>query len=244
MHFEARREVISAGRDYERMQDYIVGHLSEDETHAFEDRLLNDPGLVRELEQSLRLREGLERLREQGYFRRAASRGMGFRIWLPALVAAAGAGVALFLWVHGGTWVHRSTDPSPVLMTSTESRIAGIKPLIAAHFTFVSVRGSSTPDLELPPAGLIELRAAPATLMTVARYRATLLREDQGGSLQPLGTVSGLALSADGYVHGYADAERLQAGSYVLRIEPDAGVPGPADTYTFSLRARGAAPSP
>jgi hypothetical protein len=234
--------MISAGRDYERMQDYIVGRLSDDESHAFEDRLLDDPGLVRELEQSLRLREGLARLREQGYFRKAASRTMSVRIWLPALAAAAVAGVALFLGVYRGTWVHRSPGPSPVLMASLESRIAGVEPLIAAHFTFVSVRGSSTPDLDLPSAGLIEFRAAPVSRMGAPRYRVTLLRQNQGNALEPLGTVAGVALSRDGYVHGYADAARLEPGSYVLRIEPDAGVPGPADSFPFNLRARGAAP--
>jgi len=236
--------MISAGRDYERMQDYIVGRLSDDESHAFEDRLVNDPGLVRELEQSLRLREGLQRLREQSYFRKAASRGMSFRIWLPALVAAAGAGVALFLGVYRGTWVHRSTGPSPVLMASLESHVAGVEPLIAAHFTFVSVRGSSTPDLNLPSAGLMEFRAAPVSGTGVRRYRLTLSRQSQGNALERLGTVAGVALSTDGYVHAYADAARLKPGSYMLRIEPDAGVPGPADSFPFNLRARGAAPSP
>jgi anti-sigma factor RsiW len=236
--------MISAGRDYQRMQDYIVGRLSDDESHAFENRLVNDPALVRELEQSLRLREGLQRLREQSYFRRAASRNTSFRIWLPALVAAAGAGVALFLGVYRGTWVHRSTGLSPVLMASLESRLAGVEPLIAAHFTFVSVRGSSTPDLDLPSAGLIEFRAAPVSRMGAPRYRVTLLRQNQGNALEPLGTVAGVALSRDGYVHGYADAARLEPGSYVLRIERDAGVPGPADSFLFNLRARGAAPSP
>jgi hypothetical protein len=236
--------MISARRDYERMQDYIVGRLSDDESHAFEDRLVNDPGLVRELEESLRLREGLQRLREQGYFGKAASRGVSFRIWLPALLAAALAGVALFLGVYRGTWAHRSTGPSPVLMASLESRIAGVEPLIAAHFTFVSVRGSSTPDLDLPSAGLIEFRAAPASRGGVPRYRVTLLRRNQGNALEPLGTAPGVALSTDGYVHGYADATRLEGGSYVLRIEPEAAVPGPADSFPFNLRARGAAPSP
>jgi hypothetical protein len=235
--------MISAGRDYQRMQDYIVGRLSNDESHAFEDRLVNDPALVRDLEQSLRLREGLQRLREQSYFRKAASRSMSFRIWLPALVAAAGAGVALFLGVYRGTWVHRSTGPSPVLMASLEARVAGVEPLIAAHFTFVSVRGSSTPDLDLPSAGLIEFRAAPVSRVGVPRYRVTLLRRNQENALE-LGTVAGVALSTDGYVHGYADATRLEPGSYVLRIEPDAGVPGPADSFPFNLRVRGAAPSP
>ncbi len=235
--------MISAGRDYERMQDYIVGRLSDDDGHAFEDRLLNDPGLVRELEQSLRLRDGLEQLREQGYFGKAVSRGMSFRIWLPALVAAAGAGVALFLWVHRDTSLHRGAGASSVLMASLESRPAGVEPLIAAHFTFVSVRGNSTPDLDLPSGGVIEFRAAPVSRMTVPRYRVTLLRADPGESFEPLGTVAGLAVSADGYLHGYADAARLRPGSYVLRIEPDAEVPGTTDTFPFNLRARGAAPS-
>jgi hypothetical protein len=236
--------VISAGRDYERMQDYIVGRLSDEESRAFEDRLLDEPGLVRELEESIRLREGLQRLREQGYFRKAASRSMSFRIWIPALVAAAVAGVALFLGVYRGTWVHRGTGPSPVLTASLESRVAGVEPLIAAHFTFVSVRGNSTPDLELPSAGLIEFRAAPVSRSGVPRYRVTLLRQNQGSALESLGTVAGVAVSTDGYVHGYADAARLESGSYVLRIERDASVPGPADTFPFNLRARGAAPSP
>jgi hypothetical protein len=236
--------MISAGRDYERMQDYIVGRLSDDESHAFEDRLVNDPRLVRELEHSLRLRDGLQRLREQGYFRKAASRGMSFRIWLPALAAAAGAGVALFLGVYRGTWVHRSPGPSPILMASRESRLTGVEPLIAAHFTFISVRGSSTPDLDLPSAGLIELRAAPVSRMGAPRYRMTLLRQNEGNALEPLGTVAGVALSTDGYVHGYTDAARLESGSYVLRIERDSGVPVPADSFPFNLRARGTAPSP
>ena len=236
--------MISAGRDYERMQNYIVGRLPDDESHAFENRLVKDPALVRELEESLRLREGLRRLREQGYFRKAASRGVSFRIWLPALVAAAGAGVALFLGVYRGTWVHRSTGPSPVLTASLESRFAGVEPLIAAHFTFVSVRGSSTPDLDLPSAGLIEFRAAPVSRIGAPRFRLTLLRQSQGNAFESLGTLAGVALSTDGYVHGYADAARLEPGSYVLRIERDAAVAGAADSFPFNLRARGATPSP
>jgi hypothetical protein len=236
--------VISASRDYERMQDYIVGRLSDHESHAFEDRLLNDPGLVRELDESLRLREWLQRLREQGHLRKVASRATSFRIWLPALVAAAVAGVALFLGVYRGSWVHRSTSPSPVLMASLASRIAGVGPLIAAHFTFVSVRGSSTPDLDLPSTGLIEFRAAPVSRIGVPRYRVTLSRRNPGNALEPLGTVAGVALSTDGYVHGFADAARLEPGSYVLRIESDAGVPGSVNIFPFNLRARAAAPSP
>jgi hypothetical protein len=229
---------MDAGRDFERMQDYVVGRLSGDEHRAFEDRLVRDPGLVDELERSLRLSEGLHQLRAQGYFDKAASRAGVSRTWLPILAAAAIAGLALFLWLQP------STGPSPVLTASLESRTAGVAPSVAAHFTFVAVRESSTPDLDLPPGGVIEFRAAPATRMTASRYRMTLIQQDEGRSSKPVGAVAGLALSADGYVHGYADASRLGPGSYVLRIEPDAETPGTAVVFPFNLRARGARPTP
>jgi hypothetical protein len=230
--------VIDAGRDFERMQDYVVGRLSDDEQRALEDRLVRDPGLVHEFEQSLRLGEGLHQLRAQGYFDTAASRARGSRIWLPLLAAAAIAGLALFLGLRS------STGPSPVLTASLESRTAGVAPSVTAHFTFVAMRESSTPDLDLPSGGVIELRAAPATHMTASGYRMTLVQQDEGGGSKPVGAVAGLALSADGYVHGYADASRLGPGGYMLRIEPDAATPGTAEVFPFTLRARGTRPTP
>ena len=229
---------MDAGRDFERMQDYVVGRLSDDEHRAFEDRLVRDPALVHEFEQSLRLGEGLHQLRAQGYFDTAASRARGSRIWLPLLAAAAIAGLALFLWLQ------TSTGPSPVLTASLESRTAGVAPSVTAHFTFVAMRESSTPDLDLPSGGVIELRAAPATHMTASGYRMTLVQQDEGGGSKPVGAVAGLALSADGYVHGYADASRLGPGGYMLRIEPDAATPGTAEVFPFTLRARGTRPTP
>ena len=230
--------MIEVGRDFERMQDFIVGRLSDDEHRAFEDRLVRDPGLAHELEQSLRLSEGLHQVRAQGYFDKAAPRARGSRTWLPVLAAAAIAGLALFLWLQP------STGPSPVLKASLESRAPGVGSPVAAHFTFVAVRDSSVPDLDLPSGGVIEFRAAPATHLTASRYRMTLVRQDERGASKPVGAAAGLALSADGYVHGYADASRLEPGSYLLRIEPDAQTPGTADVFPFNLRARGARPTP
>ena len=159
-------------------------------------------------------------------------------MWLPILAAAAIAGLALFLWLQP------RNRPSPLLTASLESRTTGVAPSVTAHFTFVAVRESSTPDLDLPSGGVIEFRAAPATHMTSSRYRMTLVQQDEGGSSKPVGAAAGLALSADGYVHGYADASRLGPGGYVLRIEPDAETRGTVDTFPFNLRARGARPTP
>ncbi len=230
--------MINVERDSATMQDFIAGRLSDDEHRAFEDRLVCEPELVRELEVSLRMREGLQQLRTRGYFRQAGPRGRSFRLWVPALVAAAGAGLALFLWLP------RVTGPSPILMPSLASRaVSDVAPPVTAHFTFVSMRGGSWPDLDLPSAGLIEIRAAPTIRQTVHRYRVTLVRQEEGGFAESVAALHGLVLSADGYVHCFADASRLAPGSYVLRLQPDTNPPGSEEVFPFNLRARNALPS-
>jgi hypothetical protein len=230
--------VIDVARGFERMRDYLVGRMSHDKRQTSEERLLRNPELVREFEQSLRLREGLAQIRAQGYFETGASRAKSVGIWLTALVAAALAGLALFMWVP-------RTMPSPVLMASPESRAAGAgAPGVIARFTFVSRRDNSTPNVDVPPEGLIELRAAPAARTPDLRYRVTLLQQEDGGSTQVVGTVAGLALSPDGYVHCYANAVRLRPGSYVLRIDGDTEHPATALAFPFNLRAGGGDPHP
>jgi hypothetical protein len=223
--------VTTAQRDSATMQDFIVGRLSDAERRAFEDRLVGDPALARELEQSLRMREGLQQLRTQGYFRKVASHGGSFRMWVPALLAAGCAGVALSLWLS-----HVSA-PSPILLGSLESRTADVRPLAAAHFTFLSMRSGSAPDLELPSTGLIEIRAKPDTRASSLHYRVSLVRHDEAGVTEPVADLAGLSLSPDGYVHCYADASRLVPGSYVLGIQPDTDTPGTAEMFPFNLRA-------
>ena len=221
-------DVIDVARDLERMQDYIVGRLPEEERRAFEERLMRDPGLVRELDQSLLLREGLAVLREEGYFARPVSRFRAFQSWVPTLAAAAVAGVALlFLW-------SRSAGPEPLLMGSIEPVSAGKSaPWVAAHFTFVSMRGSSATTLDLPASGLVEFRALPAAHAEGSRYHVTLTRQGDAAA-EPVGDLAGLTLGEDGYVHAYADTARLTAGRYVLHVE---GTSGSAESFPFTLRA-------
>lgn len=231
--------MIDAERNFAAMQDFIVGRLTDDEQRAFEDRLVRDSALAHELEQSLRMREGLQRLRMQGYFANTARRVRSFRIWIPALAAAACAGVALFLSLSN------VTGPAPILRASLESRAsANVRPLVTAHFTFVSVRGASVPDLALPSAGLIEFRAAPSAREGADRYRMMLVRQQPRGSAESVSSLAGLAVSTDGYVHGYAEASRLAPGHYVLRLQPDSDTPGTAEQFPFNLRAGGTVSPP
>lgn len=232
--------MIDVGRDLERMRDYVVGRLSDDECRAFEDRLVRDPGLVRELEQSLRLQDGLLQLNAQGYFTEvprpqparpaAGVHELRARSWLPALLAASVAALALFLWVQP----HKAS-PSALR--------ASVDTPVAALFTFVTMRSASSPDLALPAAGPIELRVQPAAHATIQSFRVTLLSQDEKNehpALRPVGALAGLSLGKDGFIHVYVDSAGVTAGPYQLRVEPDAGRGGAIESFAFTLRGSGA----
>ncbi|MBS0395467.1 MAG: hypothetical protein JSR54_12630, partial [Proteobacteria bacterium] len=51
--------MTTAIRDVESLRQYLAGRLSAGEADAFEARLAAEPSLVAELEDALRLREGL-----------------------------------------------------------------------------------------------------------------------------------------------------------------------------------------
>jgi hypothetical protein len=219
--------VIDVDSDLERMQDYVVGRLSEEEHRAFEERLLRDPALVREFEQSLRMRDGMEELRAQGYFDAPAARPRVLRAWLPALAAAAAvAVVALFVWVQRA--------PTPGILQASLAGNPAVAPM--AQFTLVSMRGGTAQELTLPPSGMVEFRVAPPLHDAGTHYRMSLLRQDVGGA-KTLGTLTGLTqVSGDDLVHGFADSANLAPGLYTLRLEADAPR-GSAATFPFSFRA-------
>lgn len=228
---------MDVGAETDRVRDYLVGRLSEEERRSFEERLVRDPELVREFEQALEFREGLKQLQTQGYFikplRKPAARTRDLGIWLPALAAAAVAALALFLWTQ------RSAAPSGVLLPSTDAAASAGAATIAAQFTFLSMRGASTPDLDLPSGGLVEFRAAPGMHQAASRYRMTLIRNDESGPSRSLGLLTDLALGDDGYLHAYAEAARLAAGSYVLRVDSGTAGAGASVEFAFNLRTGG-----
>lgn len=223
--------MIDVERDFERMRDYVGGRLADDERRTFEDRLARDPDLVREFEQTLRLREGLEQLKQQGYFERSRQRTVRrLLMYVPALAAASLAAVAIILWVQP-----RPEGPG-VLRASVSGAATGAA-AVSAHFTFVAMRGGSSYDLDLPAGGSIEFRASPASHAAGARFGLTLARLQSGGAAEPIGTLTGLIPGADGYLHAYADASRLSSGRYSLRVEPLDKSATP-QSFPFELHAR------
>jgi hypothetical protein len=221
--------VIDVGRDIERIRDFVAGRLSDDEHRAFEDRLARDPGLVRDLELSQRLREGLERLREGGQLnvstRREFPRHWAWAAGLAATVAV----VALLLWVRPDD--HQRLE----LMAS-----AGPSAAPAATFTFVAMRGPSTnPVLDLPADGLVEFRASRPAGSEETRYRIVLNWLDAGGGRVTVGDRGGLESGTDGLVRVYADAARLSPGDYELRLEADRRPAAAVEVFAFRLRSAG-----
>src|ERR1700752_971864 len=99
------------------------------------------------------------------------------------------------------------------------------------------MRGSSAYDLDRPAAGVIEFRASP-TVTRSARYRLALERVGQGGVAEPGGALADLVPGEDGYLHGFADASRLPAGRYLLRVEATGQAAEPALAFPFELPDR------
>jgi hypothetical protein len=216
-----------ADLDYARLRDYLAGRLPDNECRTFEDRLQRDPALARELDLSLRLRAGLEVLRTENRLSvSGSSRSLG---WMKRLVAAA-ATVACIALIF---WVRPATVPA-ILMSTTEVRMAA-RPIVA-HFSFISTRESSIPDLELPPSGLIEMRSAPSRRAPGLLYAVTLVARNSSGG-RALAALRSLSADADGYVRCFADAQRLRPGIYELRLESGSGVGADKDVFTFNLSA-------
>jgi hypothetical protein len=218
--------VIDASRDLERIRDYVAGRLSDPEHRAFEDRLARDPELVRELELSQRLREGFERLRERGELQGAGTRPSPRRwAWGLALAATLSA-VATLLWMQ-------PIGRSGVGLMASIGSVA--RP--AATYTLMVVRGpSSTPVLDLPPRGLIEIRVSRPPQAGSGGYRLVLEQSGTTGSRTPVGTLAGLQPATDGFVHVYADAARLAPGDYEVRLENVGALDTRSETFPFTLR--------
>jgi hypothetical protein len=221
--------VTDLTHDADEIRDYLVGRLSERERLVFQDRVARDPTLARELEHSLRLREGLRQLKGEGYFVLHDGGRLGTARparWLPLAAAAVVAAVCVGAW-----WELRA--PDSVLTASGEGSPS-------ARWTFVATRGDDVPRLQLPAGGLIEFRISPETA-AAGTYRVTLTR-GQAPAANTLGTIEG-RIGADHYLHAYTSAARLSPGDYRLQIESEGSTLPPLE-FAFRLTAASGATAP
>jgi hypothetical protein len=214
--------MMDVARDFQRMQDYIVGRLSGDELRLFEDRLASDPELVREFEQSLRLKEGLEQLRQQKRLASAAPLRTVLRITLPLLLAAALAAVALL--------IRPELLPArpPVLLAALPAAAAA--PVDVSPLYLLSYRGDSATATHALRKDLIEVYVERP--VNAPRARLTLRPQT---STTMIGAAVTVDVAQEGPLHAYLDGARLSPGDYVLTVEPLGGASEPSRSFPFTL---------
>jgi hypothetical protein len=232
-------DMMDVNRDPERIREYVAGRLTDPDSRAFEDRLVSDPSLVTDMEDSLRLREGFEMLREQHALEsllQPSRRPAWF--WPVAVAATVVVAIGVFLWT-------RPLDSQmPVVGGSTAAFLAanGSQLPVSARYSFASMRReASVPVLSLPSGGLIALRVLPGSAADGRAFRAELVEVKNERGRELVGTLMGLVRGADGFVTVYAAASRLRAGRYELRISPENDTSTSGERFEWRFEA---APAP
>jgi hypothetical protein len=213
---------------------YLAGQLDETGTAQFEACYTHDPDIVRDLEHTLRLKEGLALLQERGELEALMRRRAR---WPRAAGLAAGI-VAL----AAGMWLWTShARVAPIAGTITALAHANGMPLrIASTHVLVRTRGSQPAvEIALPPdGGALELRIVPSYRPKNAAFHVMLGRLDAADTVVPLGGIHATASSDDGFVTAYLDAARLSRGRYLIEARPERGDErgAPADRFVIELR--------
>lgn len=218
---------------------YLAGQLSDTERAAFEARLRDDPAVLREVEATARLKVGLARLRERGELDALLAPPVWSQKWFA--LATAAALVMIVMGVMLSRFEPRNAT-RPILAASIETLMDTQGNALAVTSTLVILRKrSETYDavLEYRPAGAVELRVLPDTPAESGRYRVSLARTTDDGSLEPVARVDGLRPAEDGFVTMYVDASKLAAGRYRLAVIGDVrnGDASAADTFVIRVQS-------
>jgi hypothetical protein len=213
---------------------YLADQLSPAEAEAFEAYYTQHPSMVREIEYTLRLKEGLATLRD----RQQLDGLMKARRWrwaLPLSIAAAIAGTAL------GTWTWYGSSGAPVAAGSIEELFHNGQATLplGGKYMLVRVRSSQSAPLAiaLPQEhSALELQVLPAGGATAAPYRLVLQQQRADGKPKPVAEVAGLVPGPDGLVAAWLDSERIERGQYTVELASEAGdSAAPAERFVIEL---------
>lgn len=212
---------------------YLSDRLSEREREDFEGLCARRPEIVRDLEETLRFREGLAVLRDRGALTNLLQlEGRRRPVVAWALAAAlAGVAVATVLWL-------RAPHPQAQVLAAVPVAAQGRGQV----YSFVTIRGRAeavsiaTGDETRPS----EFRLLPDTLSPTSRYWVALEQLTPDGHSVAIGRLEHLAAGSDGFVVVYASLAG-RAGRHRLSIgaEP-ASAAGVATRFEVDLV--GAAP--
>jgi hypothetical protein len=212
---------------------YLAGQLDEAESTAFEARYAQDPAIVKDLERTLRLKEGLAILKERGELE---SLLRSRPAWQPALALAAGLAV---LVIGVLLWVGRAVTPiAGTIAALTEHRGSPLR--VANTYVLARTRGpapSMAVALPKEPAA-IELRMIPSSRPQDGAFHIVLSQLDAANVAAPVGDTRAAASSEDGFVTAYIDSASLSLGRYLIELQPEhPAAPGtPTDRFILDVR--------
>jgi hypothetical protein len=196
---------------------YLAGRLPESESDAFEQYVSDHPEICREIEQTLRFKEGLARLRERGELN-ALLRTAAPRRWIPY---AAAASVALAT-LAGVLWLQlRGPATEMLFLSPNEVAARHHEPAaILGSYVLARTRGSAgVAEVRLPArAGAIELRIVPSGVSPETRYSVSFNRLNGSAAGSRLGLVDAGPAAPDGYVTIYVDGSQLTRGDYEVTL--------------------------
>jgi hypothetical protein len=213
---------------------YLAGQLDPVESAEFEAHYAKNPDVVRDIERTLRLKEGLAVLEESGELDELLQPRT---YWRPALGLAAGIAVLVVgVWL----WIGQATTVSPIVTTLTALTDTHGKPLhVASTHMLVRTRGPATiVDVPLPPQrSAIELQMIPSSRPESGRYRVLLGQVDAANAVAPVAETHATANTADGFVTAYLDSSLLSRARYAIELVPEGAAPGTAgDRFVVEVR--------
>lgn len=210
---------------------YLGGRLSSAEEAEFERALPERPDLREQIEQVLKLKEGLERLAERGELD-ALLRTPARPRWLPYAAAAAVAVIALAALAR----FYLPGPPSRLLALSPREFVsAQPSPPVVASYVLARTRGG-TGAIELPRTGVIELRVLPSVLSSTVSYRAEVIASNGTVSGRTVGRLDAGRAAGDGYVTFYLDSAKLARGDYEVLLSPSGAAGGASPPDRFPIR--------
>lgn len=208
---------------------YLADQLTEAERLAFEERLLDDPQALRELEATARLKVGLHKLRRADRLETLARERHSRTPWLfgiAAVVCTLVIGIGLFRTANEAT---PTLAAQLAVLVDDNGHPLGLGPRYAV---FHKRGGAHDAVVRLPTSRrAIELRVLPDLARQAGPYRAVLHRAANADRTAFSASIAGLEPAGDGGITLFVDSGRMTPGNYELGIY-DAG----GDTVdTFAL---------
>lgn len=219
------------------VRDYLEGRLSGVELEAFEEQLVSDASLVREVEEWVRLREGLEVLRD-GAVLDELMRPRQPRLSRRSVLGFAAAALIILAagLYYAGLYSVTRADPIVAGAVAALRAHSNSALVVTRTHVFAALRheAGSAPTLDLPASGALEIRALTPVTDGSQRFRVGLLVIGDGTEAR-IGLVEHVIPDGDGFVVIYADASRLETGEYSLSVEAEAGNTVPVERFEFAL---------